>query len=73
MFSLFDSGMCMLDFGNSRPAAVRNTTCPFPEMKLITKDVPRLARRKSGLVLDLCRGALRRLRALIGKPLRRAY
>ena len=36
MFSLFDSGMCMLDFGNSRPAAgAEHYMSHFLEMKLI--------------------------------------
>lgn len=36
MFSLFDSGMCMLDFGNSRPAAgAEHYMSHYMEMKLI--------------------------------------
>jgi len=38
MFSLFDSGMSMLDFGNSRPAAgAEHYMSHFLEMKLITE------------------------------------
>ncbi len=36
MFALFDSGMCMLDFGNSRPAAgAEHYMSHFLEMKLL--------------------------------------
>jgi glycerol-1-phosphate dehydrogenase [NAD(P)+] len=41
MFSLFDSGMCMLDFGNSRPAAgAEHYMSHFLEMKLIREGRP---------------------------------
>jgi glycerol-1-phosphate dehydrogenase [NAD(P)+] len=41
MFSLIDSGFCMVDFGNSRPAAgAEHYMSHFLEMKLIQEDRP---------------------------------
>ena len=41
MFSLIDSGKCMLDFGNSRPAAgCEHYMAHFLEMKLLREDRP---------------------------------
>ncbi len=66
MFSLFDSGMCMLDFGNSRPAAgAEHYMSHFLEMKLIREGRPAVLHgAKVGLCSVYSAELYARLRAL---------
>jgi glycerol-1-phosphate dehydrogenase [NAD(P)+] len=66
MFSLFDSGMCMLDFGNSRPAAgAEHYMSHFLEMKLIREGRPAVLHgAKVGLCSIYAAELYDRLRAL---------
>jgi len=66
MFSLFDSGMCMLDFGNSRPAAgAEHYMSHFLEMKLIREGRPAVLHgAKVGLCTIYAAELYARLRAL---------
>ena len=66
MFSLFDSGMCMLDFGNSRPAAgAEHYMSHFLEMKLIREGRPAVLHgAKVGLCSIYAAELYARLRAL---------
>jgi glycerol-1-phosphate dehydrogenase [NAD(P)+] len=66
MFSLYDSGMCMLDFGNSRPAAgAEHYMSHYLEMKLIREGRPAaLHGAKVGLCSIYAAEIYARLRAL---------
>jgi glycerol-1-phosphate dehydrogenase [NAD(P)+] len=66
MFSLFDSGMCMLDFGNSRPAAgAEHYMSHYLEMKLIREGRPAVLHgAKVGLCSIYAAELYARLRAL---------
>jgi glycerol-1-phosphate dehydrogenase [NAD(P)+] len=66
MFSLFDSGMCMLDFGNSRPAAgAEHYMSHFLEMKLIREKRPAVLHgAKVGLCTIYAAELYSRLRAV---------
>jgi len=66
MFSLFESGMCMLDFGNSRPAAgAEHYMSHFLEMKLIREGRPAVLHgAKVGLCSIYAAELYARLRAL---------
>jgi glycerol-1-phosphate dehydrogenase [NAD(P)+] len=66
MFSLFDSGMCMLDFGNSRPAAgAEHYMSHYMEMKLIREGRPAVLHgAKVGLFTIYAAELYARLRAL---------
>jgi glycerol-1-phosphate dehydrogenase [NAD(P)+] len=66
MFSLFDSGMCMLDFGNSRPAAgAEHYMSHFLEMKLVREGRPAVLHgAKVGLCSIYAAELYARLRAL---------
>lgn len=66
MFSLFDSGMCMLDFGNSRPAAgAEHYMSHYLEMKLVSEGRPAVLHgAKVGLCSIYAAELYARLRAL---------
>jgi glycerol-1-phosphate dehydrogenase [NAD(P)+] len=66
MFSLYDSGMCMLDFGNSRPAAgAEHYMSHYLEMKLIREGRPAVLHgAKVGLCSIYAAEIYARLRAL---------
>jgi glycerol-1-phosphate dehydrogenase [NAD(P)+] len=66
MFSLFDSGMCMLDFGNSRPAAgAEHYMSHHMEMKLLREGRPAVLHgAKVGLFSVYAAELYARLRAL---------
>lgn len=66
MFSLIDSGFCMVDFGNSRPAAgAEHYMSHYLEMKLIQEDRPAVLHgAKVGLCSIWAAELYRRLRTI---------
>jgi glycerol-1-phosphate dehydrogenase [NAD(P)+] len=66
MFSLIDSGFCMLDFGNSRPAAgAEHYMSHYLEMKLLRENRPAVLHgAKVGMCSILVAGLYERLRGV---------
>jgi len=66
MFSLIDSGLCMLDFGGSRPAAgCEHYMSHFLEMKLLREDRPAILHgAKVGMCSLLAAGLYTKLRQM---------